>query len=118
MISFYKASQYVPSDWSIDPRIRKTTYLHRSFLSSYQLFLLALNIVDLFWTKFKIFWEKSNLNGWFFTFYRAYFKLFSRFVGNFTVGTNIPIMKAAKELQTFKNIAEKKLPDKDIEEFH
>ena len=38
---------------------------------------------------------------------------FSRFVGNFTVGTNIPIMK-----QTFKNIAEKKLPDKDIEEFH
>lgn len=33
-------------------------------------------------------------------------------------GTNIPIMKAAKELQTFKNTAEKKLPDKDIEEFH
>ena len=33
-----------------------------------------------------------------------------------TQGT--PIMKAAKELQTFKNIAEKKLPDKDIEEFH
>jgi hypothetical protein len=27
-------------------------------------------------------------------------------------------MKAAKELQTFQNIAEKKLPDKDIEEFH
>lgn len=65
-----------------------------------------------------MFWEKSNLNGWFFTFYRAYFKLFSRFVGNFTAGTNIPIMKAAKELQTFKNTAEKKLPDKDIEEFH
>ncbi|MEQ2578661.1 hypothetical protein [Hominiventricola aquisgranensis] len=43
---------------------------------------------------------------------------FSRFVGNFTAGTNIPIMKAAKELQTFKNTAEKKLPDKDIEEFH
>ena len=118
MISFYKASQYVPSDWSIDPRIRKTTHLHRSFLSSYKLFLLALNIVDLFWTKFKMFWEKNNLNGWFFTFYRAYFKLFSRFVGNFTAGTNIPIMKAAKELQTFKNTAEKKLHDKHIEEFH
>ena len=34
-------------------------------------------------------------------------------------GTNIPSMKAAKELQTFKNTTgEKKLPDKDIEEFH
>ena len=31
---------------------------------------------------------------------------------------NDEIMKAAKELQTFKNTAEKKLPDKDIEEFH
>ena len=31
---------------------------------------------------------------------------------------NDEIMKAAKELQTFKNTAEKKLPDNDIEEFH
>ena len=31
---------------------------------------------------------------------------------------NDEIMKAARELQTFKNTAEKKLPDKDIEEFH
>ena len=31
---------------------------------------------------------------------------------------NDEIMKAAKELQTFKNTDEKKLPDKDIEEFH
>ena len=38
MISFYKASQYVPSDWSTDPRIRKTTDVYKRQAFSKDLF--------------------------------------------------------------------------------